>query len=295
MTNWRVPVRVGGCAWVGTLLLLACGRPDNTPERGVGAIADSALVARVLGLNAPPGPWRTVTTPHFRLHVRAGSASARRVATLGDSAEAARRTVLRRFAINDAASVDLVFADTRAEMTRMIGRPTSGMVPRGERAAFLLAGATYRPLFRHELTHVYTLEAWGEPGPRGVWLSEGLATLATGNCTEVSVDARAADLARRGALVSVAELVRDFATFPEPVAYGEAASVLGFVLGTDSGLETIRVLWQSAAAAGRGPPRLPAAHPLGAEGVQLERAWRRSLEHVAPRAIDALAILRNGC
>lgn len=296
MNNSRVRAWNVHCGWISplTLMLVACDRLDHPPERRVPPVVDTGIVARVLRVDAPPGPWRMVSTPHFRLHVRAGSESARLISKLGDSAESARRTVLRRFAIDEsaqAAPVDLIFADTRAEMALLIGRPTAGFVPRGTRAAFLLAGATYRPLFRHELTHVYTIAAWGEPSASGVWLSEGLATLATGDCTGVSVDSRAADLGRREALVPIAEMVRDFASLPEPVAYGEAASILGFVLRSESTLATVRALWQSSV---RGTAS-PAQHPLGPNGVRLERAWLRSLTHVIPTAIDTLAILRYGC
>ncbi|HEX7239895.1 MAG TPA: hypothetical protein VF263_06490 [Longimicrobiaceae bacterium] len=276
------------------LTVPSCTRSDRVPERDAGTAPDTGIVARVLHRAGPAQRWRTVTTPSFRLHVRAGSASDRRISALGDSAEAARRTVLRRLAIADAAQsapVDLVFADTRAEMARLVGRPTAGVVPRHSRAAFLLAGAAYRPLFRHELTHVYTLDAWGEPGPGGAWLSEGLATLVAGPCAGAGVDARTADLARRGALVPLTRLVHGFASLPEPVAYVQAASVLGFLLRTEAGLDTVRALWRGTAAGG---PRAP-AHPLGPDGARLERAWRAHLDRVHPVPADTLEILRSGC
>jgi len=243
----------------------------------------------------PARGWRIVPTAHFRLHVRRGSASERRVRALGDSAEAARAVVLRLLEIDDraqAAPVELYFADTRAEMTALVGRPASGVVPRRARLAYLLAGAAYRPLFRHELTHVYSLDAWGEPGRGGVWLSEGLATLATGACAGVSIDARAADLARQGLLVPLPRLAREFSSLPEPVAYGEAASVLQFVVRARGGIGAVRALWRAAANPG---PRQSAEHPLGADGARIERAWLTHLRGVQPVGIDTTAVLRNGC
>ena len=86
------------CKWLRllTLVILACTRPDGVPERAARAVEDTGIVARALRADAPHGSWRTVTTPHFRLHVRVGSGSERRVAMLGDSAEVARRAVLHR-------------------------------------------------------------------------------------------------------------------------------------------------------------------------------------------------------
>ena len=234
-------------------------------------------------------------TAHFRLHVRQGSASERRVRALGDSAEAARAVVLRLLGIDDraeAAPVDLYLADTRAEMTGLVGRPTSGVVPRRARLAYLLAGAAYRPLFRHELTHVYSLDAWGEPGRGGVWLSEGLATLATGACAGVGIDARAAEFARQGVLVPLPRLAREFSSLPEPVAYGEAASALQFVVRTGGGIGAIRALWRAAA---NPSPQQSAEHPLGPDGARIEREWRTYLRDVRPVGIDTAAVLRDGC
>lgn len=272
-------------------LLAACIGPDRDAETGT----ERPLVDAILHHRIPSAQWRTVTTPHFRLHVRAGSESEGRVAALRDTAEAARQLVLHQLGIPDSLQserVDLVFADTRAEMQRLVGRPTAGMVPSDPpRMAFLLAGADYRPLFRHELTHVYTLAAWGVPPREAAWLSEGLATWATGTCAGVSLDARAADLARRGTLIPLPELLRRFGSLPEPVAYVGAGSVLGFVLRRDSTRTVIHGLWRAPADAHlRGFPEL-----FGPGGADVERKWRAHLDTVPAHAVDTVTILEHGC
>ncbi len=279
-----------------TLLTVpACAGRDRPPERAAPGAATEPLIDATLRRQLPSAQWRTTTTPHFRLHTRTGSSTERRLGTLRDTAEAARSVVLHELGISDSsqsARVDLVFADTRAEMQQLIGQPASGMVPNAPpRVAFLLAGADYRPLFRHELTHVYTLAAWGSPPPSAAWLSEGLATWATGACGGISVDARASDLARSGALVPLPELLRRFRSLPEPVAYVAAGSAVGFLLRRDSTGAIVRALWRAPAAAhNRGFSAL-----FGPEGAEFERAWRAHLATVPAQSVDTIAILRDGC
>ena len=78
-------------------------------------------------------------------------------------------------------------------MRRLAGRPAAGSASSDELTVVIVAGADYRPFFRHELTHSYVARRWG-PRRAGSWMDEGLAARATGQCQGHSVDAVAASL-----------------------------------------------------------------------------------------------------
>jgi hypothetical protein len=128
---------------------------------------------------------------------------------------------------------------------------------------------------------------WGQMRS-GAWLTEGLATLATGPCQGQSVDAVAAGFRRAGALPAVTALAADLRAFPELPGYFASASLVRF-LRQHEGLPALRGLWRGER------PMTDYAHPLGKRTAELESAWHQYLDSIEPAVLDTARLQREGC
>lgn len=250
---------------------------------------DGGPVARRL-LADTAADWRTVSVPGARLHFARGGAADGTAVAVAESVTVIRRALLALLAMpaadDTARRANLFFLDSRDEMRRIAGRPLAGFIQQGEPTGVFVVtpGYRYASLLRHELTHLYTFEAWGAPRA-GRWLVEGFAAWAAGACQGHSPDELAAGAVARGALVPMTELAQHFDRVPEDVAMPEAASVVGFLVRRD-GLETVRRRWAEDAGT---------VHPLGENGTALEQAWLDQLSRVRPAALDIPRLLAEGC
>jgi hypothetical protein len=241
------------------------------------------LAARLLADRAMR--WDSHAFPGFELHVGPGVEIP--VATLADSVNVIRRDVLNEFGISDDSTrAHLFVLASRDEMRRLAGRPLAGFIEEGEKTGVFVASPGYHvaSIMRHELTHLYTLGVWGSAAG-GRWIVEGVAGMFAGACQGQTPDALAAGLLRAGRLPAVDSLARAFPRLAEDVAVPAASSLVGFVR-REGGIAAIRQLWNQPAGA---------SHPLGANGASLERAWRQSLDKVAPGSLDIPRVMREGC
>lgn len=251
-------------------------------------IASTGPIAR--GFLATPGfSWRSFQSRHVRLHLSADM-PASRAGELADSAEHARRAALALIGEVDMAGeppLELVLVETRDDMQRLTGQPAAGGGFPNELTVVMVAGAGYRPFFRHELTHTYVARRWGTRRA-GSWMDEGLAARATGPCQGHSIDAVAAGYAARGDAPSLDGLTGDFYALPELPAYFTAASLVDF-LQRREGVGALRSLWRGER------PGVDRSHPLGAGTRALELEWRRELGGVQPVVLDTARLRREGC
>jgi hypothetical protein len=274
--------------------LFICGCSNNSPKPSV--TIHQSVTPDTMGETAraylanPSFAWQVTESAHTRIHVPAGSAVTARLPDLIDSVEAACTTALAILGeVNRQGEPRLAvfLVDTRADMQRLIGWPYGGLAIPGELTAAFVAGPGYRPFFRHELTHAYAAVRWG-PMRSGAWLTEGLATLATGPCQDHSVDAVAAGYRRAGTLPPLTALTTDLRAFPELPAYFAAASLVKFVRQQE-GLGALRALW-------RGERQgTDSAHPLGERTADIEAAWHRHLDSIVPAELDTVRLQREGC
>jgi hypothetical protein len=256
--------------------------PSATPE----IIGETARAY----LDSPSFAWQITESTHTRIHMPVGSAVAKNVRVVIDSIEAARvaaLTVIGEKDIQDEPKLFVFLVDTREDMKRLVGSPYGGFAIPGELTAVFVAGPGYRPFFRHEFTHAYAAARWG-PMQSGAWLTEGLATLATGPCQGCSVDAIAAGYRRAGKLPALVPLCADLRAFPELPAYFGSASLVKFIRQHE-GLDALRALWR-AERVGIDP-----AHPLGQPTADIEVAWHRYLDTLSPAILDTVRLQREGC
>jgi len=275
-----------------TLHLAACtrGGPDET-HKSAPFVTSYALgeTARAY-LDSSSFAWQVAESTHMRIYVPTGSAVASHLPDLIDSVEAARTAVLRILGEEDRQGepkLAVFLVDTREDMQRLVGRPYGGLATPGELTAAFVAGPGYRPFFRHELTHAYASVRWG-PMQSGAWLTEGLATLATGPCQGYSVDAVAAGYWRAGALPPLTILTADLRELPELPGYFGAASLVNF-LRQHEGLDALRRLWRGE------QPGTDSSHPLGQRSADLEARWHQHLDSVLPAVLDTVRLQREGC
>jgi hypothetical protein len=270
----------------------ACGRERPGAQRAprAGATPDTLGETARAYLAAPSFAWHATESRHAIIYVPAGSAVGARVPELIDSVEAGRVAALALLGEGDREGeprLAIFLVDTRQDMQRLVGRPIGGLASLRELTAAFVAGPGYHPFFRHELTHTYAALRWG-PMRSGAWLTEGLATLATGPCQGHSVDAIAAGYRRAGAAPAVAALAADLRAFPELPAYFTAASLVEF-LRQHAGLGMLRALWRGEL------PGTDVAHPLGERTADLVAAWHQHLHDLVPATLDTARLRREGC
>ena len=213
-----------------------------------------------------------------------------RVGQLADSVEGARQFALALLGEPDVADeppIEIVFVETRADMQRLAGQAAGGSAFPGELTVVMVAGADFRPFFRHELTHAYAAHRWGNR-QSGAWLDEGLAALATGSCQGHSVDAVAAGYVASGESPSLEALTGDFYAIPELPGYLTAASLASFLKARE-GTAALRSIWKGERT---GADR---QHPLGHDTERLWSEWRRQLSAVVPAKLDSVRLRRDGC
>jgi hypothetical protein len=275
--RWRTfASRLLLCACVG-----ACARGQPASEAG-------PLARRLLADSA--AHWRTVSITGVRLHFARAGTAGRASRAIADSVLVIRqelRALLGPPAANDTLRLaDLFFLNSRDEMRRLAGRPLSGFIQQGEPTGVFVVtvGSHYGSLLRHELAHLHTFEAWGEPRA-GRWFVEGVAAWAAGSCQGSTPDALAAGALVRRALPTLTELANNFDRVAEDVAVPQAASVVGFLVRRE-GIAALRHRWREESGT---------VHPLGQNGPALEATWLDELRGVPPATLDLPRLFVEGC
>jgi hypothetical protein len=259
------------------------------PATAQAPLARHKLVQRALGDTG--FGWQRHTTRHFQLYAPADSYAGSRLSALGERAEKALADNLQLLGspTYPRLPIYLVFVSSRPEMMQLVGQPGGGYAEPAEDSAFFVASPTGSIPLRHELMHVLSFGAWGQPAQPEAWVVEGLGTLAPGRCGSYSLHQLAAALADEGRLVPLDTLLQyTYADTDEVVIYAESASFLDFV-HERYGAAVIRRIWQQGLA--------PTAAHLGTTPAILEAAWRARLAAIPAtnRRVDWSQIRTKGC
>jgi hypothetical protein len=271
--RWEGECRGDGIDPIGFVLV-----PPTNPHAPIG-LARAAYESQI--------PWVEESVGELRILVQSGGLAAGHVARLRDSAVVAFEHAFALLAETPTAEPFwMVYVDSRADMQRLVGRPVGGWADPTARAAANVVTADGRSPDRHEMMHVATGVAWGVPAGPWAWISEGLATYASGECGDAGIQSLAAALVHTGAAVPLNRLIHHFFELDEVGAYLQSASVVGYIREV-FGTSALRAIWQE------GPAAVPVV--TGKDIAALERDWRAFVSRF-PAATTALeAVHERGC
>ncbi len=224
----------------------------------------------------PAFRWQTRETEAFRIHAAEGSHAAARLDTVGRALAEAAAVVRARLGAEEVAGrVEVFVVDSREQMAPLVGLPAGGWPDTRANAAFFVHGPEGASPYRHELGHLVSWRAWGDPA--ALWVSEGVAVYAVGGCAGRGLHEWAASLLAGGLLVPLREL--EPFDFTRAAPHLEAGSFVQYVAETH-GLGAVRALWSGGLDAAEGA--------TGQSAGALEASWRAHLERVALSSAERL-------
>lgn len=239
---------------------------------------------------APPGPevrWQTAQTAGVRLHYLTGSAAARDLTAILQTAEVAYAEVTARLQPQSQQPLDVFLLD------RVVGQ---GGYAASDWVAISYVDRAYPPsnlkmLLVHEMTHRLDCAIGCDEAP--ALLREGLAVMmAGGHYWPASLPRKAAALPGTEAYIPLGDLVEDFYLHQHEISYLEAGALLVY-LGEALGPPDLEALCRAAASA-EGTDRQRLSEALSEVGVgdlpEVERAWLRWLGALHPTEQEAQAL-----
>jgi hypothetical protein len=260
-----VPLLLGGAVIAG-----AQARTPVSPGSQAGSPVATAA------LDAPGATWKSRKTKHAVVYALAGTAAERRLASDADRAERAIVANLAWLGASGGSPLRLFLVGSREDMRRFTGNASGGWSVTAEGTAFFVANDSVRPALRHETMHLLSWRHWGTPG--GMWLSEGLATLAVGDCQGQTIEQAVAAARTAGMFAPLDTLRSAFVTAGEigVAHYMESASLVRYIDRT-YGRKKLRAFWSTGGLGG-------AVVSLGITPEALEERWRESLRKTSPKS-----------
>ena len=179
------------------------------------------------------------------------------------------------------------FIESREQMHRLTPARATGMAQGSSRTVVLVTNPEWRAFERHELMHVVSLRAWGDPAPGNDWMVEGLAQAADGRCNAWSNGEVLRGLVRQSGWIPFNDVLERFRQQPDLRAYLQAAAFTEFLL-KEHGVATVRSLWS---AGSRADSR------VGSETLAAAEArWRKEIERLRPPPFASLQRIADvGC
>jgi len=98
------------------------------------------------------------------------------------------------------------------------------------------------PPIKHELMHIITMSAWGNPDFTSIWMKEGIAAFAENQCNGYNVEQIYRFFSANKMLLPMDALAADFYREPEMIAYHQSAYVVQYFLA-NYGVEKFKDLW----------------------------------------------------
>lgn len=233
--------------------------------------------------------WMAFQTPHFRFYYEPNSYAAAHIEALSEAAAEARSHALKLLGENNYAPViDLFYLDSREKMVPALGTQPLGWSERQSNTVLLVCNEKQRPLHRHEIMHVLSMNLWPLPPLLEAWLLEGLAVYADAPCSGFSLHEIAAQLQREDKLLPLYNLVYAFYQPQDLRAYMQGGSVVQFLF-ENWGHEKFRQLWA------RGVGGLPEI--TGKSYREFEQEWRMFLlkQENARIRLDWKELITKGC
>jgi hypothetical protein len=139
-------------------------------------------------------------------------------------------------------SITVQVVSTREEMKKYTGLAAGGVAWLPTKTAYLLSNEKEGPPIKHELMHMITLSAWGDPDPTSLWMKEGIAAFAENQCNGYNDEQIYRFLLEDKLLLPMDSLTADFYREPEMIAYHQAAYMVQYLL-SNYGVEKFEDLW----------------------------------------------------
>jgi len=240
-------------------------------------------------LEHPGYTWHTFDGAACRAHYQPDTFAARHIAALTRSADASLARAVDLVGEGPyTRPLDVFFIDSREQMMDLISVRATGYADWHSSSVFLVVRPDWRSFDLHEITHVVSINRWGEPAEPVWWIREGLAVYSDGRCREHSVDEIAAEFMRRGELPKVRDLIDRFADVGEMPGYMCSGSLVGYLID-HYGIRKVKKIWQ------RGGHVIEQV--LGVRLDTIDRDWRKSLEGIRtrPEADEWKRVIDIGC
>jgi hypothetical protein len=141
-------------------------------------------------------------------------------------------------------SITIQFVSSRAEMKKYTGLPASGVIgEQPKKTIYLLDNVKENgPPIKHELMHMITLCAWGNPDPTSIWMNEGLAAYSQNECNSYNDEQIYRFLLEDKMLSPMDSLAAQFYKQPEMIAYHQCGFISQYLLA-NYGVEKFKELW----------------------------------------------------
>jgi hypothetical protein len=141
-------------------------------------------------------------------------------------------------------SITIQFVSSREEMKKYTGLPASGVIgEQPKKTIYLLDNVKENgPPIKHELMHMITFCAWGNPDPTSIWMNEGLAAYSQNECNSYNDEQIYRFLLEDKMLLPMNSLAADFYREPEMIAYHQCAFIAQYLLA-NYGIEKFKELW----------------------------------------------------
>jgi|SRR5579863_805306 len=139
-------------------------------------------------------------------------------------------------------SITVRVVSTREEMKKYTGLAAGGVAWLPTKTAYLLSNEKEGPPVKHELMHMITLSAWGDPDPTSLWMKEGIAAYAENQCNGYTDEQIYRFLLQDKLLLPMGSLTADFYREPEMIAYHQSAFMVQYLL-SKYGVEKFKDLW----------------------------------------------------
>jgi hypothetical protein len=204
--------------------------------------------------------WDSVRTSSFTLYVTRGSYAAERASQYrGEVEDGIAHALTTLGEPVYPGHLQMFVMGSREDVAVVTGIGWNGWSdPAGNNAA-VVARPECRPVFRHEIMHVVSLNLWGNPlGPdkdpyppkdsalmeQGGWLREGIAAAAEDLYVTYSYRGMAAQWLAEGTIFSLDTLVNRFYGVDDLAAYLQSGSLVNYLL-EHYGKERFRVVWRA--------------------------------------------------
>jgi hypothetical protein len=139
-------------------------------------------------------------------------------------------------------SITVRVVSTREEMKKYTGLAAGGVAWLPTKTAYLLSNEKEGPPIKHELMHMITLSAWGDPDPTSLWMKEGIAAFAENQCNGYNDEQIYRFLSKNKLLLPMDSLTADFYRESEMIAYHQSAFMVQYLL-SNYGVEKFKDLW----------------------------------------------------
>ena len=137
-------------------------------------------------------------------------------------------------------TITIEFLDNKQQIFKYSGLFGSGVACADRKIMFAL---TNTPPLKHELMHMISGMKWGNPAKTTWWMTEGLATFASGTCSGFTVEQIYTYLLVNNMLIPIDKLSENFYKNSEMIAYHQCGYLVEYLL-KNYGLDKFQELWK---------------------------------------------------